>query len=398
MNYDDLVTVKFQKEDDDTTFSFNDTYLVSRTIGSPEVQTYEVEIPGKDGMLDLTESLDGFIHYSNREVEMTFKVMDPLKSSQDRFYTYSTIYKRLHGKTLKIWFSDYEEDEYYLYGRCTIEDIEFSGDNPWGFYYTVVADCEPWWYEAEETEVEVDLTENEDKEIMLSDLWDKSDSDSVNKYTYYCGSADGTSEPCVAYSYLKYYWAESPQTFTALQLWDTDGNNIKYYPKKSNGGDYITEEGYWTIERGEDSEYAEVTCDGAASITQTKYSGDGIVFDKIYKVGLSIRRYDGAETHYLSAVIPDCVTINVTNKQNHPSPDIWSPLDHVLISNGTDWFELSEGWNNISGLYIPEDTSLYNNNNSTEMYVCPGYDDDGDLISFDDAEENLIIKYRGGRL
>ena len=41
-------------------------------ISDPEQKTYFVEIPGRDGVIDLSEALVGDVKYGNREIRMEF--------------------------------------------------------------------------------------------------------------------------------------------------------------------------------------------------------------------------------------------------------------------------------------------------------------------------------------
>ena len=43
-------------------------YLTDADIGFPEVRTNYVDVPGRDGMLDLSTALDGEIHYQDRTI------------------------------------------------------------------------------------------------------------------------------------------------------------------------------------------------------------------------------------------------------------------------------------------------------------------------------------------
>ena len=42
------------------------------TLEPPEPKTYTIDIPGGDGVIDLTESLSGDVVYNNRHQEFTF--------------------------------------------------------------------------------------------------------------------------------------------------------------------------------------------------------------------------------------------------------------------------------------------------------------------------------------
>ena len=59
----------------------------------PSVKTVLMSIPGSDGVLDLTESLTGEVHFENRKGSMEFSV-----ENKDRWFElYSDIMDYLHG-------------------------------------------------------------------------------------------------------------------------------------------------------------------------------------------------------------------------------------------------------------------------------------------------------------
>ena len=55
-----------------------DMVLSRVTIGSPEVKTYYVDVPGMDGAVDLTSYFNDTVRYKNRilQLDFTFLVRD----------------------------------------------------------------------------------------------------------------------------------------------------------------------------------------------------------------------------------------------------------------------------------------------------------------------------------
>jgi phage-related protein len=108
----------------DTKHSYKDYGLIlsSKTIGQPDVKTETVDVPGMDGVLDLTESL-GSVRYKNRKVEMKFSYpytkISSWNDTTDRFANY------LHGNYInRVIFDD---DKGWSYaGRCTITEMTAS--------------------------------------------------------------------------------------------------------------------------------------------------------------------------------------------------------------------------------------------------------------------------------
>lgn len=101
--------------------SYNDWGLTLKTrpVVSPPNPIYEkVQIKGRDGALDLTEALDGEVHYEDRKITAEFNVIDAVKTWDEKI---SKILNYLQGQKMKITLSS-DEDYYYL-GRCKINDF-----------------------------------------------------------------------------------------------------------------------------------------------------------------------------------------------------------------------------------------------------------------------------------
>lgn len=93
------------------------------TIGFPEVKTSYVDIPGRNGQLDLTEAMFGGVTYGNRELRF---VLDARNCSYADWSTLiSEIATAIHGKQLQITLDT--DPDYYYTGRCSI-DTEKTND------------------------------------------------------------------------------------------------------------------------------------------------------------------------------------------------------------------------------------------------------------------------------
>lgn len=95
-------------------------------ITAPEAQTMTIQIPGRDGLLDLTEALGDRIRFNNRTLSFTFVLYD--KDMKKWHKTYSNISNYCHGKVKDIILDT--DEEYYWNGRCvcesTKEDARYS--------------------------------------------------------------------------------------------------------------------------------------------------------------------------------------------------------------------------------------------------------------------------------
>lgn len=89
---------------------------VSRPLFNPPAQKVKtLEIPGGDGLIDLSTALSGYPVYQNRTGSMEFYVMNDFKPWQT---AYSDIMDYLHGQTMRAVLED--DPEYFYEGRFTV--------------------------------------------------------------------------------------------------------------------------------------------------------------------------------------------------------------------------------------------------------------------------------------
>lgn len=105
--------------------------------GSPEPKLNLVEIPGADGVLDLTEANAGEVKFNNRQITLTFAAMVKAEE-QERFK--SRIMNTLHGKVIQQIIPDEDPDWYYT-GRCVVEFVDLM---PWKLRIVVTVDAYPY--------------------------------------------------------------------------------------------------------------------------------------------------------------------------------------------------------------------------------------------------------------
>ncbi len=127
--------------------------LTSRVIGLPEPQMSKITVPGRDGDLDLTEALDGNVHYGNRTIELTFSTVCRL-TGRAWGELLADFAFHVHGRQLQIIFDD--DPGYYYLGRCSVSgfDVRTSTTEQ---TLTVVCDCQPYRIATEETVVTVNV-------------------------------------------------------------------------------------------------------------------------------------------------------------------------------------------------------------------------------------------------
>lgn len=111
--------------------------LSSKVIGAPSPKTELIDIPGGDGVLDLTEFF-GEVKYNNRTLTFEFSTIVP----QSEFMTlFSRVQNALHGQKMQITLD--EDPEWYYIGRLSVS--EWKAEKRIG-KLTVECDCEPFKY------------------------------------------------------------------------------------------------------------------------------------------------------------------------------------------------------------------------------------------------------------
>ena len=118
--------------------------LTSKEVAAPKVKTIEIDVPGADGALDLTEFF-GEPKYENVTHKFKFSTIVP----QSEFLTlFSTIKNAIHGKMQRIILDD--DPLFYYVGRCFVSS--FTNEKNIG-KISVECDCEPYKYKLAKTVV-----------------------------------------------------------------------------------------------------------------------------------------------------------------------------------------------------------------------------------------------------
>ncbi len=107
--------------------TWDDWHLIPATrplFNPPSVKTNMVNIPGGDGVLDLTTALAGRPTYNNRTGSWTFYVQNGFK---DWTELYSEIMVYLHGRTFTAILED--DPTYYYEGRFAVN--QWKSDQQW---------------------------------------------------------------------------------------------------------------------------------------------------------------------------------------------------------------------------------------------------------------------------
>lgn len=105
----------------DLTTEFQMVLIDGYELNPPEPKFYTIDIPGGNGVIDLTESLGGDVSYSNREQQFTFKCIYPAQFEM----TKTKVSNFLHGKKFDYQLS---WDPPYTYkGRFSVVSYSHIG-------------------------------------------------------------------------------------------------------------------------------------------------------------------------------------------------------------------------------------------------------------------------------
>lgn len=140
MSYPDLPENRLIVNGVDLAVRYNMVLLDGYTLSPPEPKTTTVEIPGRDGVLDLTESLIGDVTYNNRSMTFTFLIVD-----LEQFEVVKTqISNALHGR--KFNFEMTMDPGYTYTGRFKIKSYTHMATWSHGVcgYIEVEIDAEPY--------------------------------------------------------------------------------------------------------------------------------------------------------------------------------------------------------------------------------------------------------------
>lgn len=135
--------------------SFFDLDLILSSVNIPPAKpkTNNIDIPGGDGSIDLTEA-HGEVKFKDRDCTFTFTVTpDDAMSFEERKTHVANV---LNGLKCKIILD--KDDKYYYVGRCTINQYKQDGHLK---QITVNAKVEPYKYKIDKTIVTVATTETE---------------------------------------------------------------------------------------------------------------------------------------------------------------------------------------------------------------------------------------------
>ena len=123
-------------------------------IPMPEPQTNFVEIPGRDGALDLSEAF-GMVRYADRIIPLTLYARAPFDALISSFAA------DVHGRRLNLIFD--RDPAYYLDARVTVEDVERHAG-----YCELSLECRAKPYKLEHFETAITVLPTGSATVMLT--------------------------------------------------------------------------------------------------------------------------------------------------------------------------------------------------------------------------------------
>lgn len=135
--------------------------LTGLKLSTPTPKTTFVDVPGADGLLDLsTVNTGGEIRYNNRDLVATFECSNGTRA--DRLVLFAEVVNALHGRSMSITLPD--DPDHYITGRLSVE-IEYC--DPAHGALKVKGVCAPWRLAQTEKTVSVTASATE-KTVTLT--------------------------------------------------------------------------------------------------------------------------------------------------------------------------------------------------------------------------------------
>ena len=129
--YAQEVTYKFDNYGDSAVNTFRDWHIVplGRPVVAPPQQKLQIiDVPGSNGVLDLSNSLTRYPVFQNRTGSMKFAVLNDVPHT-DWITTYTKIMKFLQGTNVKMIMED--DPKYYYEGRVWVDNWDSRSDGTW---------------------------------------------------------------------------------------------------------------------------------------------------------------------------------------------------------------------------------------------------------------------------
>ena len=113
--------------------------MTNKVINLPEARISSLDIPGRDGVLDISAAV-GRTRYKNRILVFNFVIAEADSMAAER--TLQKLASCIHGKRMNI-IEDDDPTHFYM-GRCAISSV---GTEPHVIKFNVTCDCDTYRYD-----------------------------------------------------------------------------------------------------------------------------------------------------------------------------------------------------------------------------------------------------------
>ncbi len=280
-------------------------------ITAPEPKTYYVDIPGGNGSLDLTESLNGVAFYDRT---LSFSLGGKLGYGEWT-QKYSEVLDAIHGKELKLVFD--RDSDYYYKGRVTVGKLTYK--TPFIASFPVEVLVSPFKWEPESVSYTGMFTSADVAAAVRVPLT----GEVVSKQSWNTDMRFGTATiPTVDFS--MYLSIECTYTYYS-SAW----HNLQFVD--GNGSVYNT-----TLQTG-----------GTTTVTIATLQNAGLDPSSIYRILMS-----GGGSGSVAVYTKNSVTMTVegSSKTSVPVINCTSGIEAVTLNGNTS--ELSAGLNYVEDLVL----------------------------------------------
>lgn len=139
MSYPDLPNNRLIVNGVDLSIRFQMVLLDGYTLEPPEPKTYTVDIPGGNGVIDLTEALTGDVAYKNRKQEFMFAVIDVKNFEKVKTEVSNFLHGRAFDYTMTM------DPGYTYHGRFSVDSYSHEAyANGLLGQFKVIVDANPY--------------------------------------------------------------------------------------------------------------------------------------------------------------------------------------------------------------------------------------------------------------
>ncbi len=286
-------------------------------VSPPEPNTYMIEVPGRNGSLDLTESAMGGVTYQDRKMNFKF-ICRKHRNEWNRIY--HELINAVHGKPCRIICSD--DDRFYYEGRVTVE--KWGNDNKMAFP-TVSATVRPF------------------KTALKT-----------KKYTETLKTGEESRTPLKGKSVHAYQ--EERLVFFQTGPFTIDWNNftkivVKYQKNATMTSIYITDgTNDWTETENE------VTDVYSRTITRAELEADGVDWEKIERVVIMGDVVSKSLTVHGIATVNAVIVTGASGKA--AAPVVTATIPVTMTVNGKTYSVPADGWESETAMIQGDSTRM----------------------------------------